>query len=767
MRRLPVSDERGSVLALSAFTIPIFLVLVALVIDVGMWHTHKRQLQNRADAGALAAGVEYATRWAACGDPALKATAAGLIDAAARQYAGDPQQGGTLRNTELTEQTRINVEINSNQPRAEPNSSWNDAGGNNLGPCDKHPADSTFSTLPNAYYVDVGVRERDQPSLFGVFGLDLLRNEAYARVQLLTAAAGKGFLPIALADQNIQQAQIRYYRHCGPSSPVLIGQPITLRTLGSAYQNASGTTLWGPTLNDVDGGPPVGVDLALPVDKSCSPGPNNVYMPVRAQVRIAGVKAAVIDINNYTCAELQAMRYTDCWDQVSDISVDGDDPKSEPWFHEVTLTGGSSGSLCSPDAYFAKSPGVTSCSYGVSVTVDWNGLQNGGPAGRHCKVSVGGSTVDRPNCPNGIWSMSGTNSALGRSDVMLTWSCLQPDTTPPFKDVACPGTSLNTSLPVHSLFLGDRQNSGIMTLVRTSQNAQVTGGLPGPELHWYPAPQNGSQPPITVYPTVGLEGSLYVGQRRVLRAPHCKNGTNSDNCDIDTSSPNSSQSIDCEPGGGTGGQGHDFGMFAEGCSPWYGPNSFTDPDWYPCPDKSAMTTDPRFVPNTQGKPWRCVVKAPGFSPNVIADGIAAAIGNCSNIQSNSCQNYACNNYNYYNPAQPDRWALEGGEPSPRIGLIFIVPYGAYKGTASQETMPILSFAAFYITGWEGKGAGANQNPCLPGGPPGPPGSIPDENTNGGDIVGYFVDYTAADAPGDPNANCVIGQLQPCVPVLVR
>ena len=46
--------------------IPVFLLLAALVIDVGNWYTHKRQLQNRADAAAFAAGVEYAKNWQEC-----------------------------------------------------------------------------------------------------------------------------------------------------------------------------------------------------------------------------------------------------------------------------------------------------------------------------------------------------------------------------------------------------------------------------------------------------------------------------------------------------------------------------------------------------------------------------------------------------------------------------------------------------------------------------------------------------------------------------
>jgi hypothetical protein len=472
----------------------------------------------------------------------------------------------------------------------------------------------------------------------------------------------------------------------------------------------------------------------------------------------------VVAISSHTCAQLAAMQYTDCWQRVSNIAFEDSNPRTEPWFHEVRVTSSASTGQCRHDAYFAKlQPTELSCSYSVSVTVDWNGLQNSPPAGRHCVVSIGGDTVDRPDCPNGVWNFSGTNSALGQSDLTVTYSCLQPDPNPPHKDIACPGTGLNTAYPIHSLFLGNRQNTSLLTLVRTSQNPPTTSGIGFP----IDFDQNQGSPTVTIYPTVGLEGSLYPGQRRVLRAPHCKNNTNSDNCDIDTSSPGTSQSIDCEPGAATGGQGHDFVMFANGCRPWYGPNSFTDPDWFPCPDKLEMTTDARYVPNGMGKAWRCVVKAPGFSPNVIADGIAAAIGNCSNLQPNSCQQYTCTNYNFYDPARPREWALHGGKPSERVVFLFIVPYGAYKGTGSQDTMPILTFAGFYITGWEGKGSGANQNPCQSPDPDGTGPASPDENTNGGDVVGYFVDYTIPNAPGDPNQHCVIGQLQPCVPVLVR
>jgi Flp pilus assembly protein TadG len=104
MTRL-LREERGSVFVLTAFLVPfVLLFLVAGIVDTGIWFTHKRQLQNRADAGALAAGVQYAANWAACADPAESTThtVANAIDAAARQYAGDPGEP-TQYNTEVTD----------------------------------------------------------------------------------------------------------------------------------------------------------------------------------------------------------------------------------------------------------------------------------------------------------------------------------------------------------------------------------------------------------------------------------------------------------------------------------------------------------------------------------------------------------------------------------------------------------------------------------------------------------------------------------------
>ena len=121
-------DERGGILVMAAVMIPVFLLLTALVVDVGNWYTHKRQLQNRADAGAFAAGVEYGTQILRClsGNATEVANAETEISQQARAYAGDPTytpaSGGgpdglpdpsAATNTEIAKQANVEVWLNS------------------------------------------------------------------------------------------------------------------------------------------------------------------------------------------------------------------------------------------------------------------------------------------------------------------------------------------------------------------------------------------------------------------------------------------------------------------------------------------------------------------------------------------------------------------------------------------------------------------------------------------------------------------------------
>jgi Flp pilus assembly protein TadG len=169
VRRL--RNEQGGILVLAAVILPVFLLMCALVVDAGNWFTHKRQLQNRADAGALAAGVEYLSQLANC--QANPSGAGTSIAAAAKKYAGDPATAGTKYNQEITNDDDLVVAINR--------ANVSDASDGN--PCVAH-ADADSLSPKGGIWTDVKVRESNIGTLFRTFGINLPSITAQARVEV-------------------------------------------------------------------------------------------------------------------------------------------------------------------------------------------------------------------------------------------------------------------------------------------------------------------------------------------------------------------------------------------------------------------------------------------------------------------------------------------------------------------------------------------------------------------------------------------------------
>ena len=204
-------DERGQVIVLAAVMIPVFLLMTALVLDAGNWFAHNRQLQNRADAAALAAGDELAKRWPACiTDP----TSQSAITAMAKHYGGALESGGvsvdpTAVNTEVVDNSKFDIAINSTSYDA----GTDDTDGG--GPCFDHaanPAPEGESNISPAggTWVDVKVKEKDTKSFAGSFGINLSQNRARARVELLQSQQTNDFIPLAIPEQSVQKARIRF-----------------------------------------------------------------------------------------------------------------------------------------------------------------------------------------------------------------------------------------------------------------------------------------------------------------------------------------------------------------------------------------------------------------------------------------------------------------------------------------------------------------------------------------------------------------------------
>jgi hypothetical protein len=108
---------------------------------------------------------------------------------------------------------------------------------------------------------------------------------------------------------------------------------------------------------------------------------------------------------------------------------------------------------------------------------------------------------------------------------------------------------------------------------------------------------------------------------------------------------------------------------------------------------------------------------------------------------------------------------------PRLVVLFMVPYNSFGGTGSGEVYPIVTFGAFYITGW-GTVNGSNginiDDPC-PGNAP-PSDMVVVKGGSGAEYIwGHFINNVIppASATPDPNLLCNPAQFTPCIPVLVE
>jgi Flp pilus assembly protein TadG len=69
MKLTSLKRERGSVIVLAAFAMFPAMFLMAFAIDISHWYDYSRNLQNRADAAALAAAGEFGSTCIGAGDP--------------------------------------------------------------------------------------------------------------------------------------------------------------------------------------------------------------------------------------------------------------------------------------------------------------------------------------------------------------------------------------------------------------------------------------------------------------------------------------------------------------------------------------------------------------------------------------------------------------------------------------------------------------------------------------------------------------------------
>lgn len=226
-----VKEEQGGVLVLVALILPVLILFVSFVVDVGNWFEHKRHLQLQADAGALAGGGSF---YLPCADA--------TVEGEARKYAGDPTQLARYNpQVAHTQDANIHVLINST-------AFWNDGG-----------VDYSDGGPPcAAKMVDVKITESNLPFFFGLGAKFVPAINAHARVEIQALNNAAGALPVGVPDVNPESARAWFVNETTgetlASTPLTNGAPV------------GGLSVWDNTASPVSvpiNGAHIGVRVAF------------------------------------------------------------------------------------------------------------------------------------------------------------------------------------------------------------------------------------------------------------------------------------------------------------------------------------------------------------------------------------------------------------------------------------------------------------------------------------------------------------------------
>lgn len=717
-RRLRLRDERGNAVVWLAISLPLLLIIGTFAVDVGNWVTHRRHLQTQADAAALAGGSVWSL-------PCTDSVNTGIVGTA-RNYAGPSATNPTAQfNAQVggTPSSRLHVVLNSTDFFDQGGSDFSDGPDQSAAqPCQKG-------------YLDVKITESNLPWFFNLAGAGLIPAiHAQARVKLAPVIGERGFLPLGVPDTRIFQARATYVNGCdGTVLGTADLTPLNPQPPGTPQ----GLTAWGPTTGTFA--------LAKPNGTTCGA---RDYVPIDVNVAVAGSPTADIT----ACGT----RFVECFTAIDELRLwkTGNATTGPPTFHDVHLTPLS----CNPSAYYASDlSGPLPCTYAVSVDVDWGDRIGTGTdaATFSATVTVNGTALTPPGGWNGTWTGVGLpTAAAGVDPVNLTWSWVRTRGT--WRGARCNnnnGNGQNANPCKESSPAPIQIQRTYAAPSDTTPIGSITAPFDSTPYDALPATQQ-------VTTTVGLQGDLLVGQKRLLRLGQSQGN----------------QTLQCDPDYTNG---FDVTALALGCKPFYGRNGLTanwtanGVRWEDCP--TPTNTWFRYPQASPYQIWYCTLAGPGLSPNQVADGAAITTGNCAGInyagtppQPKSCNRTVCLHPNYwsrYRLGPPNDPALNPQDP--RIVKLFVVPFGVLKNTNANDPIEVVDFAEYYITGWEGQGNGNNQDPCLNNMP-----ADEQPKANGvpipGAIVGHFIKKIEPNnAIADPNGTCDPNSPAPCVVVLVR
>jgi hypothetical protein len=549
--------------------------------------------------------------------------------------------------------------------------------------------------------IDVKLAEADLPWFFRVAQVPFIN--AHARVAIQKVDRMKGVLPIGVPDINPKKAKALFVDESKlpTDSGYVIKETMLCRT---GAQN--GLAQWSSA-----GG--------------CSPGIGPV--PVRIDTQDIGVRIVLSGSDSTTCGEALVVCY-DTGTKDGLVHIRGWSAAEQafsqaPKARDVWLRSGT----C-PDGYFVAS--TTACAAEVVAAVDF-GSSDPVALGAKIDATVGNKSYALSyDATEKLWKSASSTLVPVPADGSRVTVGLKWTITKKADGTNCSGkdTCSGSLGAVQRAFSASDLRSGPIQQLRVAEH-EPDGTLKALGANSFQrcasAEDTSCERNLSV--SVAIKGSL-------LDTPNGPDDPPVEMRVVGSGSQN--QSLNCDP---------DVpklqDQLAQGCGPEYTVN-----DGAGCP---ATKNDLWAT----AQPWSCSALFTGEKTQAISRGMNARIN--GDPTTNVCKN-------------PSRWddywddgTLDPVEyaDDPRVVQVFLTPFGSFDGSG-QAVVPVLQFAAFYVTGWTGQGG--DSNPC-----PVPPDDEPTED-KGGYLVGYFITYINRVNNGEGSGEaCDFDAVQICVPVLTK
>jgi Putative Flp pilus-assembly TadE/G-like len=757
-------SQRGSVLVLVVVAIFPLIGLMTFVIDVSHWFDYSRNLQNRADAAALAAGSQYSNicfngnagdqwtglqstigKWGQLYSGPGTQAAGGGDHTTAQGSAGGPSTAnvpytdasvfdkvanngtgvGAYKNTpNLTKGPLSNyyVRINATNyydkvatptdelaPGASPPPNFG------MGDfCTTTPArDSTDNSDQSGPMVDVKVTQYQLGNFIPIFGAVGPNIEAHARVQLQNEGSPSNVTPIAVRDSAFTPCVSVNFVNASTNGI------IKTITLDRTSPQTSSPVTWDNI------GSPASIDI---------PANANVYLQPYLNL-CNGNGQTLNDTTNTGLLYINSA-------PADPTPTPGAPPKITS--KGVTLTDTGS---CAPDQYFAVVPSGT-CGATLSAWVEFQPPALGHTPLNSGDVTVtaidhesGGTTVNIPLTLQGSFTAGQPaqftgpvtiNPNDGIKQFEITWK----QTNGSVSGTACGDGHGHNPNPCTGTFGIQQQafsacdgcdapdDSGPVVLMQVGQTNGVVTNFGANSL---PAGQTANNVVVKLQ-LEGLSAAVPGDPPTVLRF----------------GSGQQTGLVNCGQQGS--GVPDDVDTIIYGC----GPNNPKVPGLNPL-YVNARNGD-CSQPWPQGNHQDCVQTTPGNRRNPIPGAFV------TRITANGCANAV--NHWVANPTDGSPgYVVPSGDPRAITMIITSDVDLTLAHNGSQAWIPIWRFATFYVTGWD-----KNEHPVCGDNDPFPgTGKKKDQNAT---VWGHWITYTDNTGNGD-NTGCNGAELGNCVPVLTR